>query len=273
MSHALTTRIPFAFARSALFRPAEHRGDTFAFTEIPSACDYPITLHYSGPELTPCHATAWQALVAIAFDRNQGTTPTLAVRLIDILRAMGRSSIQTHAKRWLRSLLEDLANASVTFSTPRQNFNGPLLAFIADAGNGTVLVEFPAQMDGLLSNEVVHMPVASKAGITSFPLASWLHDYIATHRDVYEIPLTTLHALCGSTLALATFRRRVCRALDVISNQSTVLTRYALNGDTLTLHKRRTRVVLLGNGALARVPAWQERACQEARNQRIRGFL
>lgn len=283
MTEELTTRIPFAFARSALFRPAEHRGETFNCTAIPAATDYEISLHYTGPELTTCHATAWQALVAIAFARNRGTAPALSIRLIDVLRAMGRTSIQTHAKRWLRSLMGDLALAKVTFTTPLHAFDGPLLAMVEDVGNGTVRIHFPARMDDVLSIEMVRMPLASKAGLTSFPLASWLHDYIATHHNVYQISLKRLHTLCGSTLALATFRRRVCRALDAIINHSTVLTRYTLKSDTLILHKPLTGVALpereetkekkRKKGGPAPATAWLERACQEARNQRVSGYL
>lgn len=280
MTNELTTRIPFAFARSALFRPAEHRGETFNCTEIPAATDYEISLHYSGPELTPCHATAWQAVIAIAFDRNKGTAKPLTVKLIDILRAMGRTSIQTHAKRWLRSLLNDLAKAKVAFTSRLHSFNGLLLALIEDAGNGTVRVDFPAGMDDVLSIEAVSIPLASKAGLTSFALASWLHDYIATHHNVYQISLKRLHALCGSTLTHAMFRRRLRSALDAVvkqpngqSRHSLVLARYTLMSDAVTFHKRPTKVLMPKKDAPARAPAWHERACQEARNQRVSGYL
>jgi hypothetical protein len=274
MPHELTTRIPFAFARSALFRPAERRGDVFNLTEIPSASDYAITLHYTGPELSPCHATAWQALVALAFERNKCVERPLDVKLIDILRAMGRTSIQTHAKRWLGTLLAELTSAHVHVSSPRQQFHGLLLSTAESMSNGVVRVTFPQGMAQLLSNEVVHMPVASKAGLTAYPLACWLHDYLSTHHQVYEIPLTTLHTLCGSALVPATFRRRVCDALEAVSAHSSVLTRYSVQKGILTLHKKRTRVVLLAQEHRdAHVPAWKEKADQQARNQRIRGFL
>ncbi len=272
MEKTLTTRIPFAFARSALFRPAERIGKVLGNVVVPAADDYRIELNYSGPELTPFHALAWQALVALAFHENKGTGDALEVRLIDVLRAMGRTSIQTHAKRWLRGLLDDLTLARVAVNTRRQAFHGALLDGILDLGNGKVSVFFAEGMADLLADEVVMMPMASKQGLGAYPLALWLHDYIATHQKVYEVPTKTLHRLAGSCLELGTFRLRLRKALDRLRASGGLLERYTLDATGLTLHKGKTRVVLLPAAAQA-ASHWQRRVAKsaaQARQQRAR---
>lgn len=251
METTLTTRIPFAFARSALFRPAERVGKVLGNVVIPAADDYRIELNYSGPELTPFHALAWQALVALAYRDNKGTDAPLTIRLIDVLRAMGRTSIQTHAKRWLRRLLDDLTLARVAVTSRRHAFQGVLLDGLLDLGNGRVTVFFSNAMTDLLADEVVQMPMASKQGLGAYPLALWLHDYIATHKAVYEVPIKTLHRLAGSCLELGTFRLRLRKALDKLRASGGLLERYTLDDKGLTLHKAKTRVVLLPAAARA----------------------
>lgn len=244
MTNVLTTRIPFAFARSALFRPAEHRGETFYCTEIPSASDYPISLQYSGPELTTCHSVAWQALVALAFRHNKSTSPALTVRLIDVLRAMGRTSVQTHAKRWVRSLIDDLTHASVLVSTPRQTFNGPLVARVENAGAGKILVDFAPGMDAFLLDEVVKISMDAKQSVAAYPLARWLHDYVASHRSTYEVQLETLQRLTDTRLSAATFRSRIAKALSRLQS-SGLIQSFSLTQRTLKFTKAKTGVVLL----------------------------
>ncbi len=244
MPNELTTRIPFAFARSALFRPAEHRGETFNCTEIPSASDYPISLHYTGPELTLSHSVAWQALVALAYKHNKGTTPALTIRLIDILRAMGRNSVQTHAKRWVRSLVDDLSHATVLTSTPRHLFNGPLLARVESAGAGKITVDFAAGMDAFLFDEVVKISMGAKQTVAAYPLAQWLHDYVASHRSTYEVPIETLQRLTDTHLSTATFRSRITKALSRLQSAGLVQS-YSLSERSLKFTKAKTAVVLL----------------------------
>lgn len=268
MEKNLTTCIPFAFARSALFRPAERTGKMLGNVIVPAAKDYRIDLNYSGPELTPCHALAWQALVALAYRENKGTDAPLEVRLIDVLRAMGRTSIQTHAKRWLRALLDDLTLARVAINTRHHDFHGALLDGILDLGNGKVSVFFAAEMSGLLSIEAVTMPMASKHGLSGYPLALWLHDYIATHKKVYEIPTKTLHHLTGSCLELGTFRRRLRSALDRVRASGPLLERYTLDADTLTIHKSRTGVLMKEEAKWAN--GERQGGALRARQQRMR---
>ncbi len=269
MDKNLTTRIPFAFARSALFRPAERVGKVLSNVVVPAADDYRIELNYSGPELTPFHALAWQALVALAFRENKGTDAPLEVRLIDVLRAMGRTSIQTHAKRWLRGLLDDLTLARVAVSSRRHAFQGALLDGLLDLGNGRVSVLFSNDMSELLADEVVMMPMTSKQGLSAYPLAMWLHDYIATHQGVYEVPTKTLHRLAGSCLELGTFNVRLRNALDRVRSVGTLLERYTLDAKDLKLHKRKTRVVLLPASVQA-AAKWYGATGTQARQQRMR---
>ena len=158
---------------------------------------------------------------------------------------MGRKSVQTHAKRWLRGLLDDLTLARVAVTSRRHAFQGVLLDGLLDLGNGRVSVFFSDGMTDLLADEVVQMPLASKQGLGAYPLALWLHDYIATHKAVYEVPTKTLHRLAGSCLELGTFRHRLRKALDKLRASGGLLERYTLDDKGLTLHKAKTRVVLL----------------------------
>ncbi len=271
MRHDLTTRIPFAFARSALFRPGE-RGPDLVNADIEAAADYKISINYSGPSLTSCHATAWQALVALAYQRNAGTAATLDIKAIDILRAMGRSSVQTHAKRWLYRLLDELTCATTAITTPRQHFHGQLVACVSQVGNGWLRITFDPALDLFLQDEVVRVRVRSRHQLTAHPLALWLHDYIATHQKVYEVPVKTLHRLCQSSLTTAVFRKRLREALEAVKASGPTLTHYTLEKGVLTLHKQRTSVLLLKPTAVAakQAASWHQAQVQEARKWRAR---
>ena len=271
MKHDLITRIPFAFARSALFRPAE-RSAPSVNADIPAAHDYKISVNYNGPALTPCHATAWQAIVAIAYKENNGVAQTLDVRVVDILRAMGRQSVQTHAKRWLRQVITELASATVCINSPRHAFQGLLVKSVVELGNGRLRLTFSPALDVFLQNEVVLVPMASRHELTAHPLASWMHDYIATHHAVYEVPVATLHRLSDSTLTLASFRPRLRSALQAVQASGPLLTHYSIDDDVVTLHKQKTRVVLLNPLAAnaKRVASKHDAAVQEARKWRVK---
>jgi hypothetical protein len=239
---------------------------------IAAAQDYPISLTYTGPQLTPCHATAWQALVAIAFARNRGTAMPLDVSLIDLLRAMGRTSVQTNAKRWLRALLKELELAWISVNTPRQSFLGALISCIDPLARGRLRIRFAPGLDQFLADEVVLMPMASKGALSSYPLAAWLHDYIATHQSVYEIPMQTLHTLCGSTLSIPSFRSRIRQALTAVMASGPLLPSCSIGKDRVVLRKQKTRVLLLRPDAAKarRALSKHEAAIQDARKWRAR---
>jgi hypothetical protein len=243
----VTTRIPFAFARSALFNlpPDWLSGSTPQ--PIAAAQDYQITVDYAGPRLTGHHAAAWQAVVALAY-RGQGEPVAADLRLVDLLRAMGVVSVQMNTKKRLLRWLTELADkdAQVYVKTPRHTYLGKLMTDAQDIGRGRVRVELPADLLPLLEDEVVQLPMTGRAAFNVYPLAAWLHDYIASHRSVYEIKLETLRCLCGSVLSRHHFKARLVQALDRVKAHAVFFTGYSIEGDVLTLRKEKTRVVLLG---------------------------
>lgn len=263
-------RIPFAFARSALFSVSpvlrQHSGPVVA------AQDYRLSVEYAGPTLEQHHATTWQAATALAYKTNDGQACDL--RLVDMLRAMGAKSVQTHAKRHLLRVLAELAAGQVTIKTPRHSYGGRLLDF-RDMGGGLIAFNWPPGLLELLEDETVHLPLDGRAALGRYPLASWLHDYAATHRKVYEIELNTLRGLCGSTLAPPQFKARLLPALEKVAAASTFLTGHPLDGKTLTLHKQATRVVLLDRAARASKSAQSRHldAVQRAASSRARVAL
>ncbi|EMR0465771.1 hypothetical protein [Stenotrophomonas maltophilia] len=263
-------RIPFAFARSALFSVSpvlrQHSGPVMA------AQDYRLSVEYTGPTLEQHHATAWQAATALAYKANGGQACDL--RLVDMLRAMGAQSVQTHAKRRLLRVLAELTAGHLTIKTPRHDYGGPLLA-LRDIGGGRIAFHWPRGLLELLEDETVHLPLNGRATLRRYPLASWLHDYAATHRKVYEIELDTLRGLCGSTLARPQFKARLVPALEKVAKASSFLTGHPLAGDTLTLHKQATRVVLLDRAARASKSAQSRHldAAQRAASARARVAL
>lgn len=263
-------RIPFAFARSALFSVSPvlrlYSGPVVA------AQDYRLSVEYTGPTLEQHHATTWQAATALVYKGNGGQACDL--RLVDMLRAMGAKSVQTHAKRRLLRVLTELAAGHVTIKTPRHDYGGRLLVF-RDIGSGRIAFHWPPGLLELLEDETVHLPLDGRAAVGRYPLASWLHDYAATHRKVYEIELDTLRGLCGSTLARPQFRARLVPALEHAAAASTFLTGHPLAGETLTLHKQVTRVVLLDRAARASKSAQSRHldAAQRAASSRARVVL
>ncbi|WP_213601379.1 hypothetical protein [Pseudoxanthomonas japonensis] len=239
-------RIPFALARSALFPVSPllrlHSGP------VAAAQDYRLCVEYTGHRLEQHHATAWQAATALAYKAQHGKACDL--RLVDMLRAMGAQSVQTHAKRRLLRVLAELASGHMTIKTPRQGYAGPLLTFRTVKG-GRIAFTWPPGLLELLEDETVHLPLAGRAALGRYPLALWLHDYIATHRQVYEIELDTLRGLCGSRLKRPQFKERLAMALDQVKASATFFTGYHLDARTLTIHKQATRVVLLDRAARA----------------------
>jgi hypothetical protein len=268
-----TTRIPFAFARSALFNlpPDWLSGSTPQ--PIAAAQDYEIAVEYAGPRLTCHHAAAWQAVVALAY-KGQGEPVGTDLRLVDLLRAMGVVSVQMHAKKRLLRWLAELADkdAQVYVKTPRHTYLGKLILDAQDIGRGRVRVELPAALLPLLEDETVRLPMAGRAAFNVYPLAAWLHDYIASHRSVYEVKLDTLRSLSGSVLSRHHFKARLVRALDRVKARAGFFTGYTITGEVLTLRKEKTRVVLLGekNQAVKGGEYRQARAIAVARLQRSR---
>lgn len=244
---SLIARVPFAFARSALFAPRPYRPGTpvLPLRVIPAAQDYRITLRHSGPCLTQAHAAAWQVATTLA-----AKSPRDEVRLIDALRALGLTSVQTSAKRRLLALFNDLAASRVEIDTRRQDYRGPLLVY-RNLPRGRVSVTWPPGMRDLLEDEAVYLPLDGRAALGAYPLATWLHDYIATHRRAYEIELEALRELCGSSLTAHHFKPRLRLALDQVQASASFFTRYEIAHGVLTLHKEPTRVLLLDSRAKA----------------------
>lgn len=268
---SLIARIPFAFARSSLFAAsAQPAPSSLAdWRNTTSAQDYPISVRQAGPRLTQAHASAWQVATALAHK-----SPRDEVRLIDGLRALGVSSIQTHAKRRLLGLLDHLAASSVEVRTRRQTYTGPLLLY-RKLPRGRVSLTWPPGLHELLDDEAVWLPLDGRAALGAYPLATWLHDYIATHRHVYEIELSTLRDLCGSTLTAHHFKPRLVAALDRVKAAAPFFERYDIAHGVLTLHKHPTRVVLLDPGAKASKSAQSRHldAVQRAASSRARVAL
>lgn len=243
----LIARVPFAFARSSLFAPKPYRpgSSPLPMRVIPAAQDYRITLRQSGPCLTQAHASAWQVATTLAARSSRDE-----VRLIDALRALGLASVQTAPKRRLLALFDDLAASRVEIDTRRQDYRGPLLAF-CKLPRGRLSLTWPPGMRELLEDEAVYLPLDGRATLGAYPLATWLHDYIATHRRTYEIELETLRELCGSSLTAHHFKPRLVAALDRVKAAAPFFERYDIAHGVLTLHKQPTRVLLLDPKARA----------------------
>lgn len=261
MTTDLTTRIPFAFARSGLFRPGNTSPVPLDNELVPASLDYAIELSASGPALRSCHALAWQALVAISLHRL-GRLGSFEVMPSEVLRLMGRrGDINTRARRWLHpahqpegmrearrdqsSLLEDLCACRVATTTPIHSYVGPLLASVTPQPGGKLIVAFDPGMDAFVQNEYVAVPLSQKNHLGDHPLAHWLHDYIATHRDTYVASVEAIHRMCGSNLSLSTFRSRLNEALGTLAASPACLSSYTIEGDKITLRKHKTTVVRL----------------------------
>ena len=274
MPNDLVTRIPFAFARSGLFRPGNALPNIYANTPLPATLDYAIDLTSSGPPLRSCHALAWQALVALALDRHNGHLDTIEASPAEILRLMGRQGeIHTRARAWLRALLSDLCGCSVTTSTPIHSYVGPLLHSVTALPQRRLSVSFSPELDGLVQNEFVAVPLSAKNRLGAHPLAQWLHDYIATHRDTYVASVEAIHRMCGSSLTLSAFRARLVDGLNVLIPTSAALMSYTLDGDKLTLRKHKTTVVRLTQERVVAAKhhgVRQRFAVEQARMQRAR---
>jgi len=153
--------VPFSFARSALFTPQIRRGEMIANEVVPSAryAAWTVDLNYSGPELTPAHAYIWQVVVAYGM---KARFADINIKLTDLLKDIGRTSLDTKSKRWALELLNELSDAVVDVKTPNVSFHGPLLAAISDSNRGEVTISFDSQLSEFLDNEVVKIEVSTK---------------------------------------------------------------------------------------------------------------
>lgn len=245
----MIAKVPFAFCRSALFAPTQVDAAEPLVSEFNTPTlnyvNAPLSVVYSGPEITPAHHFAWQVLTAMAAKESDTYAP-LQTRLVDVARAMGRKCVDTNTKRWVLGLVEDLAKAKVEVKSSRQEWKGPLLASVTHA-RGAITVGFAPNLVELLSNEVVLLDLNAKKGLLVHPLAAWLYDFTATLSEVFRIEEGRLHHATFSALPFPLFRLRIADAFKrVIAAKGISGVTVSKGVYTITRASRGRKIVLSG---------------------------
>lgn len=238
---------PISLCRSSLFSPTRPTGEKASEAQLEAANykNWSVALNYSGPELTPSHAHAFQCIVALSYKKDAELS-SAEVKVAEILRSMGRA-VQTNSKRWVMNLIDDLTNAHVEVKSPLQQFSGRLLGG-ATAKSGSVLFDFHPDMHNFLFNEVVRVDLEMKSKICAHPLASWLLDYTSTLSDGFVVELSDLYRMSGSTLQPALFKVRVSAAFEALKELGAV-TSYEITKGSVTIKKKKGRIVILKEGS------------------------
>jgi len=275
----MIAKVPFAFCRSALFAPTQVGAAEPPVSEFETPTlnyvNAPLSVVYSGPEITPAHHYAWQVLTAMAAKVSDTYAP-VQTRLVDVARAMGRKCVDTNTKRWVLALVEDLAKTQVEVKSSRQDWKGPLLESVTHA-RGAITVAFAPNLAELLSNEVVLLDLNAKKGLLVHPLAAWLYDFTATLSEVFRIEEGRLHNATFSALPLSLFRLRIADAFKRVVAAKGIAGVSVANGVYTITRADRGRKILLSGERLANVQrrASFRTAVQQANISRvgIRGNL
>lgn len=242
--------VPLGLARSALFSVSRHSGgksvdnEAIAITPLRGS-----RLSYSGPRLNQYHALVWQAVIQAATADKVITDEPFSVSADALLRAMGGQGNDSKQRERLWRWLRDLTGARIEYSTIAHDYAGPLVFEAArDKAKQRLVIRLNPRLIQLLGNEVLENDLARKAALGRNLLALWLHDYYATHLRPPANSVATLHAWCGSPLALPQFRQRLRPALDLLGRGShPLLLCWAIDRrDRVIVEKAATLVKILG---------------------------
>lgn len=234
---------PLGLCRSALFAAAERSAEgALQSREIAS---YGSTqLRYRGPGLTQRHALVWQA-VMVAFQENNAEDK-VQISQADLLRLIGRKTVDTIGRRALWGWLQDLQSGLLDLRTQRHRVSTPLLGpVVRDEHTGELTISIPDATRVLVSDEVALIDLDWKARLARNQLASWLYDFVSSQqKGGYPFPVDELRRLSGSTLALAQFRQRLRKAADALTDAGLLVSWTINRNDRFVFEKVGTRVLL-----------------------------
>lgn len=237
-------KFPFGLYRSALFRHGYSSSLNYIQYKVPAVLfsNYTIDLIYSGPSLSQIHSMLWQYVIEKS---PQGQI--VECSLSDIAKALGRKCVRQEDRDMVLSHLIDLTKAVVDFRTPNHSWSGSLLGAVSKLERGRVAITPSDGFLGLFENEIAVVAWEDKPCLLSYPLASWLHDYIRTLSDDYTVKVEHLYAISGATSDLRQFRFYLKKAFVKLSPLF-VSCDYNAETDSFNLKKKPSRkgsIVLL----------------------------
>lgn len=239
-SPVLTTLVPVSLLRSSLFGisgDGEHISD---HPIIPSDKRLAGTeIRYTGPYLTQEHFKVWQACIYLSqqSDNKLGSDITVA-NFTDLLKLCGRNTRDYRQYKKVYELMNDMVGAKLNVKTWRVEYAGTLISeisrdrdalddegaqtFIEDLaintkGPSTVRYRLNNMLAQFLSNETLKNDILRLAEIGRDQLASWLHNYYATHKDPPPLTVQELIGLCKSPLDPPQFKSRLQRSLKKLT--------------------------------------------------------
>ncbi|QWT22519.1 hypothetical protein KPL74_11080 [Bacillus sp. NP157] len=269
--------LPIAFVRGSLFGVNDRFKDPVEGQEL--CVDGASCLHYWGPRLNQTHSLLWQVIASLWIDGKSAGADEDYVRVTsaDLLRAIGWRDTSTRSRRWLWDRLVELQTARLELQTPRHRYSGLLLTEVyrdETSPSAPLTLRVNPRAIDLLKNEVVLTDFSRKLELTGKQLALWLHDFISSQsNDTFiPIPVSKLHALCGSKQALAQFRPRLLQAAAELQvTTKPLLKSFSVDkADRFVYSKSQTRVLLLpaAAGIAQMMQAKTAAAVNQARAQR-----
>jgi len=239
-SPVLTTLVPVSLLRSSLFGISGEGEPISDETIIP--IDKRMSgaeIRYTGPYLTQEHFKVWQACIYLSQQPGNkiGGDITIA-NFTELLSLCGRNKRDYRQYKKVYELMNDMVGAKLNVSTWRVEYAGTLISEISrdrdtsdDEGAQTFMEDLAINKKGpstvrfrlnnmlaqFLSNETLKNDLLRHAEIGRDQLASWLHNYYATHKDPPPLTVQELISLCQSPLDPPQFKARLQRSLKKLT--------------------------------------------------------
>lgn len=252
-----TTLVPVSLLRSSLFGISGEGKHIQNETIIPS--DKRLAgaeIRYTGPYLTQEHFKVWQACIYLSQQAGNkiGTDITVA-NFKELLELCGRNTRDYRQYKKIYELMNDMVGAKLNVSTWRVEYAGTLISeisrdratfddegaqtFMEDLainkkGPSTVRFRLNSMLAQFLSNETLKNDILRHAEIGRDQLASWLHNYYATHKDPPPLTVQELITLCQSPLDPPQFKVRLQRSLQKLTKGiRPLITKWTIDQDNL----------------------------------------
>lgn len=256
-SPVLSTLVPVSLLRSSLFGISGEGKQIQNETIIPS--DKRLAgaeIKYTGPYLTQEHFKVWQACIYLSQQPGNKIGGDITVaNFTELLFLCGRNTRDYRQYKKVYELMNDMVGAKLNVSTWRVEYAGTLISEISrdretsdDEGAQTFMEDLAINKKGpstvrfrlnnmlaqFLSNETLKNDLIRHAEIGRDQLASWLHNYYATHKDPPPLTVQELIDLCQSPLDPPQFKARLQRSLNKLTTGiRPLITKWTIDQDNI----------------------------------------
>lgn len=203
--------VPNAILRSALFAAVQGKDRRYMKREI-LASQKGIKIRFTGMQLDQSDLDVWEQALEIARKHPLGTRCEFTAHsfLKGLERSVGK---QNHD--WLKDALARLASALVEITVDTHTYFGTLIDEGArDEVTGEYVLEINPKLQALYEAGYTYIDWRQRQALRGKPLALWLHGFLASHEEPFQLSVEYVQALSGSrNKQKADFQRKLKRAL------------------------------------------------------------